>query len=508
MKPLKKYRWLAILARRGDGVRDSGDHNTDMRWVSPGADVPFSTVDDPGSPVPAIASTIDSFEVDLTTDVPNIITDSESGDRYLYLGVTGLSGASENGYELWAGPPDYVNSVPSEVNARNLHILNNPGSHHAQGVEITAVNTLLQNSNISNPVNIPLATIGPEAAGQTLQLTMFDSDSGAQPPIVFYFDSIAFTPDGGNPLGYDPGSTDWAMAFAVSGQDDPDGVAEGVRCVPGSCQTQWVNPGYQITIPGDLSNCDWQNPTAEDCTPFYGGRLMVRYDGGLSDTYAWELPSIQGELSDNSATGCTAFPITIHEGIRSVTAPGTGSVPYPNAAEFDYPAAPPSYTSFMDHQADVPLLNATPGDLFLVQNGFGSGNFGWLAWNAGIVPSANTLANSLTWPGDSSDYTDHISDPGFSVIGSGFTHVVRGYIEPGDPADQGLHTGDWLAASTGSLSNTAVQTALNEHIDLGRTLRLPIWDNANSSGNGRYQVTQFGIFRIIGYNITIRLAPA
>ncbi|VAW31620.1 hypothetical protein MNBD_CHLOROFLEXI01-5026 [hydrothermal vent metagenome] len=154
------------------------------------------------------------------------------------------------------------------------------------GLEITAVNILLQNSNFNSPVDIPLATLGPEAVGQIINITLWDSDTWAQPPWVFYFDTIPFTPDDNNPLGYDPANTDWAMAFGVAGQDDPDGVAEGVRCLPGSCFTQWIEPSYQITVPGDLSSCDWENPTSFACTPFYGGRLMVRMIGGTLDTYA------------------------------------------------------------------------------------------------------------------------------------------------------------------------------------------------------------------------------
>ncbi|MAT99780.1 MAG: hypothetical protein CL608_21785 [Anaerolineaceae bacterium] len=499
---IAKIPLVTYFGQTGDGVRDNGDHLTDMRWVSPGADVPFSTVDDPGVTVPATPITTDSFEIDLTSDVPNIMVDPATGARYLYLDVQAMSGSSENGYEIWAGPPDYVNSVPSEVNARNLHILNHPGSHDSQGVEITAVNTLVQNTNFSDPQDIPLAYIGPEAAGLELQIAMYDSDSGAEPPLIFYFDTIAFTPDDGNPLGYDPAQTDWAMAFGVTGQDDPDGVAEGVRCLPGNCNTQWVDPSYQITIPGDLSNCDWQNPTAETCTPFYGGRLMARYDGGFSDTYAWDFGPSNGELPNNSTAGCSAFPIAIHEGARSVSDPANGGInPYPGAGEFSYPSNPPTYESFLNHQDDIPLLNATPGTIYRVQNGLGTGNFSWLVWNTGISASAATLANSLTWPGDATDYTNH-GDGGIGIPGSGFSYNVRGYIEPGDPTDQALHIGDWIAGSTGSINSSAVQDVVNGHIDLERTLRLPVWDVISGIGaSGRFQTSQFGIFRLIGYSI-------
>ncbi len=240
-----------------------------------------------------------------------------------------------------------------------------------------------------------------------------------------------------------------------------------------------------------------------DCTPFYGGRLMAHFNGGINDMHTWEMSIPQepvGGIGDTTA-GCAAFPIGINEAARSVTAPGTGSNPYPDAIDFSYPPSPPLYASFLDHQNDMPLLNATPGDIYRVQNGFGSGNFSWLVWNTGISANSSTLANSLTWPGDTLDYTDH-PDGGTAVPGSGFPYVVRGYIEPGDPTDQALHIGDWMAASSGSVTASTVQIQLQTHIDLGRTLRLPVWDTSTGTGsNGRFQTSQFAIFRLLGYNI-------
>jgi len=156
----------------------------------------------------------------------------------------------------------------------------------------------------------------------------------------------------------------------------------------------------------------------------------------------------------------------------------------------------------------VPLTQTTPGDIFRVQNGFGAGNFGWLVWNIGVDANANTLTNSLTWPGDSTDYTPCTigpgCPPGAGIPGSGFDYNVPGYIEPFDPTDQTLHIGDWVAGSTGVVNATSVNEQLNEHIDLERTLRLPMWNNVIDTGTSiNFQNAQFGIFRLIGYNLSL-----
>lgn len=273
-------------------------HDTDLRWVSPGGALSF----DQTVPVPKDIGSDKDFELDLNNDVPGILVEPGTGNRYLYLDVTSLSGASENNFEIWAGPNTYVGTVPSDVNERNLHVRNEPHSHSSKGVTVFGLGNLPMNGVYGNcdtdqnpdpcddepdrPVDIPLIYVGPEYAGSTIHVSLFDSDSGARPPVTFYFDSIA--------------KEDWSMTFGVAGQIDPDGVpadptaGPGARtCLPGSCNNQWVDPPYQILVPGILDNCDWQNtdPTyiRDNCTPFYGGRLIARYIGGQYDSYGWEI---------------------------------------------------------------------------------------------------------------------------------------------------------------------------------------------------------------------------
>lgn len=259
------------------GAAAPGDHHTDLYWVSPGAerqgpdfDSNFGTFHvpvDPGSRT--------TFEIDLTNDVPSIIEDPGTGARFINLDVTSISGASENGFEIWAGPPDYVESVPADVNLRNVVVTNEPGGHYSGGAVVFALGRLPMNSIFNNQVDIPLVFVGPEQAGQTMTVSLFDSDSGAIPPIEFYFDSIS--------------DQDWSLVFAHPIDPDPDGQTRS--CVPGGCNAKWVEPAYVINIPGVVDDCDYSDPTADrmDCTPFYGGRLMARYIGGRNDTFGWEI---------------------------------------------------------------------------------------------------------------------------------------------------------------------------------------------------------------------------
>ncbi len=205
--------------------------------------------------------------------------------------------------------------------------------------------------------------------------------------------------------------------------------------------------------------------------------------------------------------GCSAFPIGVYEGSRSVTAPGTGSDPYPDAGDFRYPSNPPVYESFVNHDDNIPLLEAQEGDVFRIWDGSGSGQFGWLVWNGSINNSATTLQDSLTWPGNSTDYTDH-GDGGNPIPingwnGGGENYTPRGYIEPGDVTDQALHIGDQIQGSGGTMNSGPGRAILEEHIELDRHIRVIVWNTSNGEGgsNALYDVSGFAIFRIIGHNL-------
>ncbi len=479
----RRVNLAAYTGQVGDGVRDNGDHFTDMQWVSPGADEQsFDYYSIPGATgVPADPGSPGGFEMNLASELPNIVTDPQTGDRYIYLDVTTVSGASENAFEIWAGPPSYVSTVPGSVNARNLHALNNPGSHHAKGVTVQAIQNLPLNSNFPFPIDIPLTYVGPEYAGQEITISLFDFDQpDTMPSITFYFDSMAIS--------------DWSLTFGQPGVPDPDGQVR--NCIPGpSCGNKWITPPYSITLPGgNPAECDYSDPQNDpNCIPFPGGRLMARVTVGYQDTYQWEVTPPTLIPTSDPTVGCAAFPMTIQEGARSVTQAYyetiTGS---PNF----YPNPAPPYSSFFDHRSDIPLPDAQQGDIFLVEND--AGGFGWLKWNQYVPSTASVLEHGLTWPGDSKDYVTVA--PGQNPPNPPFPHRVYGYIDYNDFFDTSMNLGNWVMASTGAVNSAAVQDRLEGHIDWGRVLRLPIYQNfAGTGSNARYQMSGFALFRVAGY---------
>lgn len=295
----------------------------------------------------------------------------------------------------------------------------------------------------------------------------------------------------GNGDGFEPGTWEFNHIYGISNTTRFSDVVETEiqAQVLQELQTDQDGDSSQPTIAGGLRIVGTY--ATHDIDSILGLQALPQF-ANINSATELAVMRIAG-LSLNVTDGCTAFPIAVHEGVRSVT-----QALYPASSDFDNPN-PPDYNMFPAHTPDVPLLQAEEGDLYLIQNGFGSGNFGWLSWNEYIAANANSLQNSLTWPGDSNDYTDH-GDGGQAA--PGFGHVVRGFIENGDPTDTTLNIGDWVTANTGSVNANGVRNTLNDHIGPGRTLRVIIWNNAASQGsNGRYQISGFAVFRLHGYSL-------
>lgn len=286
--------------------------NTDLKWVSPGA---FNKLDGAVALVPTrceanmtngghtpSAGTCDQggeeantataqadlttmgrgFEVNTATDLPGIVVDATTQMRYLYIDVKTIDGASENGFEIWAGPP-YAHYLEGwqDVNSRNVLVTNDPNVYTTQGVSVYSVGIMPLNSLTDNRVDFPLVYVKPEFAGQTISVSLFDADAGVRYPLCFYFDTIP-VPDCNS--GYNTSGVDGYIVYY-------DEANDGNRCFP-SCNNQFVTPAFEIRVPDfDPNNCDPNAATLNekmfDCNEFLGGRLMVSYDGGRHDTYQW-----------------------------------------------------------------------------------------------------------------------------------------------------------------------------------------------------------------------------
>lgn len=211
--------------------------------------------------------------------------------------------------------------------------------------------------------------------------------------------------------------------------------------------------------------------------------------------------------------GCDAFPIAVHEEIRSVNPPGSSNDPYPDPKDFGNgnPLPLPVYDDFVNHEPyhvpNIPLVDAEEGYIYLIKNGFGKGNFGWLRWNQGRPDDAKTLEESLTWPGNSKDYSEVNGGSGVSCPICPPSGRVNGYVNVNDVTDTSMTVGDVVAANTGNVNSSGVRKALagpiTGLISSGNQIRVIIWDQAYQQGNdGAYRIARFAIFRLHGFNLT------
>lgn len=230
------------------------------------------------------------FIIDLLNETPGIYIDPSTGSRDIYLEVIGLEGSSENGFALWAGPPRTAGAnyaVPSNINFRHIYLLSqrdsNPDIYSPDGAAVYGLGHLPMNSNTTHRVDIPLAYLGPEFAGQTINLDLFDADSGTYPPIAFFFDTIP--------------RSDWMACYddgSASSNDCDRPLPDG----PGGSEDFFRGPD-QLNINGTWASYDFVVPgetpgsSGADNIPFYGGRLYVSYVGGNHDTYGWKM-TIEG----------------------------------------------------------------------------------------------------------------------------------------------------------------------------------------------------------------------
>jgi hypothetical protein len=231
------------LARYTKGGADS-DSDTDLLWVSPGGSLSWDPPADAGF-IPADDPSDGDFEIDLSTETPDIYVNPADGSRSLFLNVRGVEGASENGFDLWAGPR-YIN-VPSEVNARNVDIILHPGDYHSSaGATWAGMGHLPMNNNTENiTATITLTYVPSEYAGRRIVVESFDNDyPNLMERIDFYFNTVS--------------KKDWKAEMTPAGDNE------------------WTEASF--TVPSAPTNT------------FYGGYLMAEYRANEPhDTFGWKI---------------------------------------------------------------------------------------------------------------------------------------------------------------------------------------------------------------------------
>lgn len=256
--------------------------------------------------------------------------------------------------------------------------------------------------------------------------------------------------------------------------------------------TDLVNELAELRIVGTYIIYDMESLLNLDATP----ALSPIYS--VTELNVMRISGLNVEASD----GCSAFPIALGlGGIRSLTQAGTGSNPFPGSGDFDYPLVAPFYEQFVRHQPNIGLDDNTPeGTVFKYTLGQSNANFSWLTWNQMIPLGPDALANSLKWPGNSLDYTNH-SDTGNNHPDYGY--VVRGYAEPGNATNTDLRIDSKVAQATGvqlsgDITFGVVNQSVNENIARERDLRLILFNSVETTTSS-FIVERFGIFKLRGY---------
>jgi hypothetical protein len=242
-----------------DNLRDYT--NSDLRWVSPGA---------PGSLVPANTG---SFEVDLSG-----IPLSPEGLRTIQMDVKAIDGSGKNTWDLWAGPPSSyytAKGIPAlnpDVNIRNVQLANSPAAYNIKGVSVYALGRLPVTHYVNgNQIKLPLTPIESTLGGGAMYATLFDFDTAAPPPNIFYtIDTVAES---------DFKMYSTVVASPASGHVGTEADPLQTSCEESTdCNARWMSPQLAMGIPDVF---------------FSGGKLEANYVPSQDD-HVWSLAVTAG----------------------------------------------------------------------------------------------------------------------------------------------------------------------------------------------------------------------
>lgn len=237
----------------------------------------------------------------------------------------------------------------------------------------------------------------------------------------------------------------------------------------------------------------------------FDAESILGFEQFLSNVYSVQALNVMRTFPTSVATnGCSAFPIALEEGTRSLGEEGNPFPTFTTSNSSYPPPGPnaPTLSDFPNHRIGIPIRDAQEGYLYYIQEGGESGGFGWLVWNSYVNANANMLEDNLTWPGRSNDYGDHQGVGGQTP--PGFDHPVMGFIENGDATDTSLHIGDRVTQATGAVVSNGVRDTLQEHIENGRAMRFIVWRQGSTGGSGSnawYEVVGFVVMRLHAYDL-------
>ena len=227
---------------------------------------------------------------------------------------------------------------------------------------------------------------------------------------------------------------------------------------------------------------------------------LENYIRGLNSVRGFAVMEVAPVVTARVTEACSGFPIILEYGQRSIS-----TTSYNGITNWEYPAYAdrPNLSSFLGHQADLPLDQAPEGSVFYFSapNSYPLGgittNFDWLAWNKDNPdPALDQLQASLTWPGNSvnADPLVAYADP---VTGLPGMHAL-------DPANPSTYD---LVLKAPVTIDSSIRDIMHEHVERGRGIRLLVWER-DLSGDGyistpeqAYKIRGFAVARIIGYQL-------
>ncbi|MCL4264506.1 MAG: tandem-95 repeat protein [Anaerolineae bacterium] len=338
-----------------------------------------------------------------------------------------------------------------------------------RGTDSASVTITVVGSN-SNPNAVDDTVITDEDTVTTIDVLANDSDADGDPLTVSSVtpaahgtlfinpdNTIRYTPD----LNYrGPDSFSYTISDGRGGSDTAvvTILVKNVNDPPVAVDdTAVTNRDTAVTIPVLANDSDVDNNTLSVTAVSQPAHGMVVINPDNTVTYT----------PDPGFDGPDTFTYTVSDG-KGGTDIGAVTVDVlPVAAGCNlYPIALSANT----------LAGALPGDVLPdILNGSQPGNFGWLTWTGDNgVP---TLVASLTPPGNS--------------------HT---YVNPYDPSDHLVSTGDWVRGKPGVSNAQKVRQALDALMSID--IVVPIWDVAQGNGaNTVYQVSAFATVRILGYDL-------